>query len=58
MNENDIDRMACKGAATIPNGDFEECQVCQMSVRHDLTEHHFFGFASSCSDVAKRAQEQ
>lgn len=57
----DDDRMACMGAATITErkatGDMEECQVCGISVRFDMTEHRFFGFAASCQKAKPEFME-
>lgn len=51
-NGMDESKMACKGAPTITRhtgtGDMEECQACGEAVAHDLVDHAFFGFASSC----------
>lgn len=48
----DVERMACKGAPTIPNHDraehMEECQSCGQQVRADLVDDPFFGFKSGC----------
>jgi hypothetical protein len=50
----DTETMACHGACTnrVIQGcmDFEECKKCGTSVRWDLVEHPFFGFANSCPD--------
>ncbi len=60
--ETNSDVMACKGAPTIEEysgADMVECIECGMCVRHDLTEHSFFGFAAGCtktnSDEVTRA---
>jgi len=41
-------RGACRGNATLNDGDMERCAVCDRGVAWDLTEHPFFGFAASC----------
>lgn len=44
--------MACQGADTVERHErvehMEECRHCGTQVRHDLTEHKFFGFAAGC----------
>lgn len=43
------ERRACDGAPTESVWhNMEECRACEMAVRHDLTDHPFFGFRSSC----------
>jgi hypothetical protein len=49
------ERKACEGADTIENRDsceeMRECIACGSRVRHDLTEHPFFGFSASCPNA-------
>lgn len=45
------ERRACKGGITreakMGCEAAQECTVCGQKVRHDLTDHPFFGFAAS-----------
>lgn len=47
---------ACKGASTVPDGDMERCQACGDAVAHDLVNHPFWGFASSCPHKQGKAE--
>lgn len=43
-----MSRKACAGDETLSVGDMEECLTCETRVAHDLVDHPFFGFRSSC----------
>jgi hypothetical protein len=36
----------------------KECSVCGDAVVHDMTEHHFFGFACSCPYGLPKEEER
>lgn len=39
------------------NDETKECIVCGDAVVHDMTEHHFFGFACSCPYEIPKKEE-
>ncbi|CAE6967461.1 hypothetical protein R70199_07849 [Paraburkholderia domus] len=48
-----IEKRACYGGATVScrigPEHAQRCRSCGTKVRDDLIDHHFFGFAASCS---------
>ena len=40
------------------NDETKECSVCGDAVVHDMTEHHIFGFASSCPYGRPKEEER